>query len=343
MSVFVLLAVVVLQGYTHRYILLENLALRQQLLVYKRTIKRPLLNNADRLFWVVLSRIWDGWRDVLAVCQPATVNKYRRNFLRLFWAWKSRSGRPRIPVEEIRLIKRVAGENPTWGPHEIQREMVALGFPQRNLSTIAKYMPKRRPRNSGGPSWTTFINLHRDRAAAMDFFVVYLWNFVPVFVFFVIGHERRKVLHVNVTRHPTFAWVKQQLRETFPNDHRLRFLVHDNEPAFKACREFLQSCLEIAPLRTSLCSPWQNGIAERFVKTARTMCTDHVIPLSERHLLRIMREFAEYYNEDRGHSANAGESPGGRSVTPRPSPAAKICAVPRVRGLHHRYEWREIA
>ncbi len=343
MSGLILLFIFTIQGYAHRYLLLENIALRHQLLVYKRTIRRPALNNRDRLLWILLSRIWNGWQEHVALWQPATVLKWRRNILRLVWKWKSRGGRPKIPIEEIRLIQRLAKDNSAWGPHEIQREMIALGFPERHPDTIAAYMPKRRPRNPGGPSWQTFLNLHRERIAAMDFFVVYLWNFVPVYVFFVIGHGRRNVLHVNVTRYPTFAWVKQQLREAFPGDHESRFLVHDNEPAFKACRRFMETCLDILPRRTALCSPWQNGIAERFVKTARNMCTDHIIPLSERHLLKVMREFAQYYNEDRGHSANAGDSPAGRAVTPRPSPSAKIVAIPRVRGLHHRYEWREVA
>ncbi len=174
----------------------------------------------------------------------------------------------------------------------------------------------------------------------MDFFVVYSIVFSPMFVFFVMDHSRRKILHTNVTKNPDIDWMKQQLREAFPGKHGIRYLIHDNDPMFVALRDFM-SDLGIESKRTAFRSPWMNGIAERFVKTIRAELTDHIIPLNERHLARLVREYCRYYNEDRTHTTLDMDSPEGRETTERSFAGAKVVQFPRVRGLHSVYRWEE--
>ena len=155
-------------------------------------------------------------------------------------------------------------------------------------------------------------------------------------------HGRRKIIHFGVTAHPTSSWVIQQLREAFPDDTAPRFLIFDNDLIFSdRVTESIKN-IGIEPQRTAFRSPWQNGIAERWVGSARREMLDHVIVLNERHLHRLLREYVDYYNEDRVHT-QLRDSPIGRPAEPRPSSKAQIVGLPRVGGLHHRYEWQEAA
>ncbi len=238
------------------------------------------------------------------------------------------------------LIRRFANEN-GWRARKVQAELDKLGI-HVGLATVSRYLPKKRPDLERRQGWMTFLRNHRDAIAAMDFLVVPTVRFKLLYVWFVIEHGRRQILHVNVTSHPTSSWTIQQLREAFPDEHSLRFLIHDNDTIFSDRVAEAIGDLGIEPKRTAYRSPWQNGIAERWVGTVRRELLDHVIVIDERYLWRLLREYVDYYNEDRVHTCLR-DSPLGRVTERRQSPDAEIVGLPRVGGLHHRYAWREAA
>jgi transposase InsO family protein len=210
------------------------------------------------------------------------------------------------------------------------------------LATVSRYLPKRNPDHDQRQRWKTFLRNHKDGIAAMDFIVVPTVRFRLLYAWFVIGHGRRDILQFGVTAHPTSPWVVQQLREAFPENAAPRFLIYDNDSIFsEPVTETIES-IGIEPQRTAFRSPWQNGIAERWVGSARRELLDHVIMMNERHLHRLLREYVDYYNADRVHT-KLQDSPIGRPTECRPSPEARIVGLPRVGGLHHRYEWRKAA
>lgn len=166
-------------------------------------------------------------------------------------------------------------------------------------------------------------------------------TFQLLYCFFVIEHGRRRVLHFNVTAHPTSDWVVQQLREAFAEAAPYRFVLLDHDSIFDAVA-FLRSTGLVAK-RTSVQSPWQNGLAERWIGSCRRELLDYVIALDERHLRRLIREYISYYHGDRVHDALEKDAPNGRPVEPRPSDQATIISTPRMGGLHHRYSWKQAA
>ena len=319
-----------------------ELALRQQLATYAHKQTKPRLTLLDRAFWVALSQTWPRWRNVLCIVQPETVVRWHRNGFRLYWRSISRRGpgRPPISPELQTLIRRLASEN-DWRARKIQAELEKLGF-RVSLATVSRYLPKRRPHFEKRQGWTTFLQNHRDAIAAMDFLVVPTARFKLLYVWFVIEHGRRRILHVNVTEHPTSSWTIQQLREAFPDEHATRFLIHDNDAIFSDRVSGAIGHLGIKSTRTAYRSPWQNGIAERWVGTVKRELFDHVIVIDEKHLRRLLHEYVDYYNEDRVHTCLR-DSPNGRRTENRPSADADIVGLPRVGGLHHRYVWREAA
>jgi transposase InsO family protein len=234
----------------------------------------------------------------------------------------------------------MATENP-WRARRIQAELEKLGI-KISLATVSRYLPKRGPDEEQRQRWVTFLRNHRDVISAMDFLVVPTVQFKLLYVWFVIGHGRRQILHVNVTAHPTSAWVIQQLREAFPDDTSIRFLIHDNDSIFSdRVRGWIEQ-LGIEPTATAYRSPWQNGFAERWIGTVRRELLDHVVPVDEDHLRRLLFDYVEYYNRDRVHT-RLRDSPTGRPEVERPSPHAQIVGLPRLGGLHHRYAWSQAA
>jgi len=247
-------------------LLLEILSLRQQLAVLNARHPQPKLALSDKLFWVLLHWFWPNWKRVLVLVQPETVVGWHRAGFKLYWKWLSRHRSPagrRCVSKELRaLIFRMAAENPTWGAPRIHGELRMLGF-DISERTVLRWMRKA-PRNpEPAECWRTFLSNHRDAIAAMDFFTVPTLTFGMLCCFFVISHDRRRILHCNVTKHPTSAWVIQQLREAFPFDSSPKYLIFDrganfNEEVIAAIKSF-----GIEPKRTSFRSPWQNGVAER--------------------------------------------------------------------------------
>ena len=319
-----------------------ELALRQQIAVLAQRQPRPRLTGFDRAFWVLLSRIWPRWKTALVIVRPETVVRWHREGFRRYWRSISTRGpgRPPLDAETQLLIVRMATENP-WRARKIQAELGKLGI-RVSLATVSRYLPKPRPDPGSQQRWLTFLRNHRELITGMDLFVVPTARFALLYVWFAIDLGRRHLLHFNLTRTPTADWVVQQLREAFPDEPMHRFLILDNDSIFSA--EVVRSIagLGLVPRRTSFQSPWQNGTAERFVGSVRRELLDHVVVLDDEHLRRLLREYVTYYNAERVHTA-IDDAPDRRDVEVRGSPGAKVVALPRVGGLHHRYAWSEAA
>jgi len=317
--------------------------LRQQVGVLKRKNSRPRLSPWDRLFWLGLRRWWSRWASALVVVKPETVVGWHRTGFRGYGRFLSRRhpGRPRITPELRNLIRSMSAENPTWGAPRIQGELLKLGW-EISESTVSRYLAQATPRNSG-QRWLTFLKNHREAIAGMDFFTVPTATFRVLYCFFVISHGRRKILHFNVTAHPTSSWIAQQLREAFPEESAPQYLILDRDSKFGGEVATILKSLGRKLIRTAYHSPWQSGVAERWVGSCRRDLSDHVIVLSQSHLCRLVRDYIQYYHEDRIHDALKQETPTARVMERRPSETAKVAGVPRVGGLHHRYQWQTAA
>jgi transposase InsO family protein len=276
------------------------------------------------------------------IVKPDTVIRWHRKGFRLYWRAISKRGpgRPPIPEQLKALIRRLAGEN-GWRARKIHGELEKLGFTV-GLATVSRYLPKRAPDPGRQQRWITFLHNHKDGIAAMDFFVVPTVGFRLLYVWFIIHHGRRRIIHFNVTMNPTAQWVMQQLREAFSDDSVPRYLIFDNDSIFSdKVTEAIKS-FGIEPKRTAFQSPWQNGVAERWVGSCKREIADHVIVFNEDHLRRLLREYVSYYNAERVHTVIR-DAPEGRAIEAQPSPGAKVVGLPRVGGLHHRYVWQEAA
>jgi transposase InsO family protein len=275
-------------------LILENLALRQQLLALHVNRPRRRLTAIHKLFWMMLRTVWSGWKKPLILVTPRTVVGWHRAGFRLYWKWLSGArrvgGRKRVSKEIRALIFRMATENPTWGAPRIHGELLKLGF---NVSetTVSRWV-RRVPRNPDpAKRWITFLRNHREAIAAMDFFTVPTLTFGVLYCFFVIGHDRRKILRVNVTRNPHALWIVQQMREAWPYAPAHRFLLFDRDSKFGSDVVSAVRDMGSQPTRTAFRSPWQNGVAERWVGSCRRDFLDHVIVLNQRHLKRLMTEY----------------------------------------------------
>ena len=210
---------------SRRLLMLENLALRHQLAVVRCLTHKPKLGQADRLLWLILRRLWPDWRKGLLLFQPQTVIAWHRLGFRLFWRWRSRArgGRPAADRQLINLIRQMWSSNPTWGSKRIQAELAKLGIAVSD-STVRKYRPRTR---RGDQTWKTFLHTHAKAMVSVDFFVVPTATFRVLYVPLVLAHERRKVLHFNITDSPSAAWTAQQLNEAFPYCNPPRYLLRD--------------------------------------------------------------------------------------------------------------------
>ena len=323
---------------TRRRLLLENLALRQQIAVLKRKHARPRLAALDKLFWVLVRRFWSEWKQALIIVGPETVVRWHRSGFAMYWRAISRGrrivGRRRTSKEVRDLIFRMVAENSTWGAPRIHGELLMLGF-DISERTISRWM-KRAPRDPGpAKRWLAFLRNHREAIAAMDFFTVPTITFGVLYCFFIIGHDRRRIVNFNVTSHPTAGWIIQQLREAFPYQSAPRFLIFDRDAKYGLEVPIAVRSMAIRPVRTSFQSPWQNGIAERWVESCRRDLLDHVIAFNERHLKRLLSDYVRYYHEDRTHLGLRKETPAGRV---RSTDRGTVVSQARLGGLHHRYD-----
>jgi transposase InsO family protein len=318
---------------TRRSLALENLALRQQLALMKHRNPRPRLTDSDRLFWLVLSSIWNDWRSVLHVVNPATVVRWHRQGFRYYWRWKSRRrGRPGVDAELRAMIRNMSRANPLWGAPRIHGELLKLGI-EVSQATVSKYMIR-----SGKPpsqSWRTFLQNHGGETIALDFLTVPTATFRVLFVLVVLSHDRRQILHVNVTAHPTAVWTARQLVEACGLDNEPTYLVRDRDGIYGDQFSQQAKVLGIREVVTAPRSPWQNAYVERVIGSIRRECLDHVIVLGERQLKRVLCEYIDYYNRVRTHLSLDKDAPEARK---RKMPGeGRVIKFPRVGGLHHEY------
>jgi putative transposase len=248
---------------------------------------------------------------------------------------RKRVGGGRRICKQIReLIFQMVVENPGWGAPRIHGELLMLGF-EVSETTISRWM-RRAPRNpEPAKRWQAFLRNHREVIAAMDFFTVPTLAFNVLYCFFIISHDRKRILHFNVTRHPTSSWIVQQLREAFPYQSTHRFIIFDHDAKYGFEVPAAIHSMKITPVQTSIGSPWQNGVAERWVGSCRRELLDNVIALNERHLKRLLSGYISYYHEDRTHLGLGKKTPTGRTPD---FPRGRVVARPRLGGLHHRYD-----
>ena len=235
---------------SRRNLLLENVALRHQLLVLSRKAKRLHWNSLDRVVWVWLSLAWSRWSKALWLVQPETVIGWHRQGFRLFWKWKSRpgrAGRKSLAPDTIALIRQMSAANPLWGAPRIHGELLKLGISVAQR-TVGRYMV-RQPRRPSGQTWTTFLRNHLGQMVSVDFLTVPTLNFRILYVFVVLSHARRQILHCNVTATSSASWAAQQLREAFPFASPPRYLLRDRDGVYGVEFQHLVQALGLEELR----------------------------------------------------------------------------------------------
>ncbi len=238
-----------------------------------------------------------------------------------------------ISADVRALIRRMSRENPLWGAPRVHGELLKLGI-GISQAAVSKYMIQRPKPPS--QTWLTFLRNHTCCLADVDFFVVPTLTFHLLFVFIVLHHERRRILHFGVTTHPSSLWASQQIREAFPWDTAPRYLIRDRDGSYGTAFRFRLQVMGVEEVLIAPRSPWQNAYAERVIGSIRRECLDHVIVLTERHLRQILRSYCNYYHRSRTHLSLAKDCPEPRRVQP-PGPG-RVIAFPQVGGLHHRYE-----
>ena len=320
----------------HQALVLENLALRQQLSIYKRKQKRARLTGWDRWFWIALADYWKGWRESLFVVHPDTVVRWQRQRCRKYWAQLSskpgkKLGRPPIAKQIRELIHAMALANALWRAPRIHGELLKLGIEvsERTVSRILQTIA--RPPSQ---TWKTFLKNHIGEIVAADFFTVPTLRMRVLFVFLVLGHRRRKVFHFAVTEHPTAEWAGQQVVEAFADGDAPRYLVRDRDASYGDEFRCRVRSLGMNEVITAARSPWQNALVERMIGSVRRECLDHAVVLNQRHLTRLLRKYFVYYHRSRTHLSLDKDAPEPRAVMKQ----GTIIAIPQVGGLHHRYE-----
>jgi putative transposase len=314
---------------------LEIMALRHQLAVVNRLLRPRLrFTSADRILWACLAHTWPGWRSAVHVIKPETVIAWHRRGFRWFWTWKSqhRIGRPAVPPDVRALIREMSSANPLWGAPRIHGELLKLGIAV-SQSTVAKYM--RRHSHPPSQTWRTFLTNHASQIMAADFFVVPSATFRRLFVLIILAHDRRRIVHMAVTEHPTAAWTAQQLRNAFSEHDAPQYLLHDRGSVFADVATTIAG-MNMQRVRTAPRSPWQNAYAERVIGSIRRECLDHVVVANAAGLHRVLTAYITYYMQSRTHLALEKDAPISRPVMP--AALGRIVLTPHVGGLHHRYD-----
>jgi putative transposase len=333
-----LLAYLMTRFRSRRSMQMEIIALRHQVAVYKQTVSRPQLRPTDRLFWAWFSRLCPAWQTALEFVQPRTVLAWQKKRFREHWRRVSQSGKPGRPAtpKEIRdLIRDMSQANPLWGSPRMVGELHKLGIDVAK-STVEKY--RVRPRKPPSPTWRAFLTSHVKDVVACDFFTVPTVTFRVLFVFIILAHERRRIVHFNVTEHPTAPWTAQQMVEAFPWAEAPRYLLRDRDGIYGSDFQQRVGNMGIDEVKIAPRSPWQNPYVERVIGSIRRDMLDHVIVLNAPHLKRLLTEYLTYYHRFRTHLSLDMDCPEPRPVeTPE---AGEMMAIPEVGGLHHHYERR---
>jgi transposase InsO family protein len=311
----------------------ENAVLRHQLIVLRRSLHgRVRLTNHDRWFLIQLYRWFPSILQVLTIIRPETLVRWHRAGFRCYWRWKSRrlGGRPPIDTELRVLIRRMSVENPLWGAPRIHGELLKLGI-EVAQSSVAKYMVKRRGPPSQG--WRTFLHNHAPDIAAMDVFVVPTIGFDLLYAFVIVRLGRRDLVWINVTTRPTAEWVARQITEAFPWNEAPRYMIRDHDRIYGSIVMRRLRAMGIRDRPIAPASPWQNAFAERLIGSIRRECVDHIIVLGEAHLRRVLKSYADYYNNFRTHRSLNKDAPVSRPV----QRTGSINSHAILGGLHHHY------
>src|SRR6266850_5226205 len=327
----------------------EKLFLRKQLALYQeRHVTPKRTTHETRMVLTWLTR-WFDWRQALVIVQPATLIRWHRHGFRLFWRWTSKPGRPPIPADLQGLIHRMARDNPTWGEERIANALLLKLGLRVSPRTVRKYLPTRLDHgwHQRIPSqrWLTFVRKHAKAIVACDFCVVVTATFKTLYVFVVMEHASRRILHINVTKYPTAQWTIQQFREAIPVDHGYRFLIHDRDSMFSKQLDQQVRHLGLRVLKTPARSPQANALCERLLGTLRRECLDVLIPLSTDHLRHILHAWVCHDHTGRPHMALGPGLPQPLPPVPVPHPEHLhripphlwVVARPILGGLHHEY------
>ncbi len=328
-------------GRSKSELIAENALLRQQLIILRRQVKRPACTKTDRVLLVLFARLVRTWNQALLIVQPETLLRWHRELFRLFWKRKSKaaSRKPKVAAETIALIREMATNNRLWGAERIRGELLKLGL-RVCKRTIQKYMRTVRTQQPRGQTWATFLRNHAAQVWACDFLQVTDLFFRPLFAFFLIELKSRKVIHVGVTRSPTDAWVAQQLREATPYGQAPKYLIRDNDSKFGPCFARVAKTSSIKILKTPVHTPRANAVCERFLRSVRQECLDHLLILHEKELQRVLNGYIAYFNRARPHQGIGQQIPDRLRLVPSSQEAGnKVIARPVMGGLHHDYHW----
>jgi len=279
-----------------------------------------------------------AWRSALVIVQPETLLRWHRQGYRLVWRARSAMAtmRPQVAADTVALIRRMAAENSLWGAERIRGELLKLGV-RVAKRTVQRHMRAVRPQRPSGQAWATFLHNHAADVWACDFLPVIDLGFRALFAFFIVDLDSRRVVHVGVTRHPTDAWVAQQLREATPFGVAPRCVIRDNDSKYGAQFARVAASSHIEVLRTPIRAPRANAVCERFVGSVRRECLDHLLILHERQLCRVLRAYCAYFNTARPHQGIGQAIPEATGHVAMRHPAAPIVSIPILGGLHHDY------
>ena len=327
----------------------EIVALRSQLALYelnqqKKNISKPRCTPAFRITWIFLMKLFAGWKDALCIVKPETVIRWHKQGFKIFWRFKShrKNGRPPVTAAMCKLIRKINAENPLWSPERIYDQLIDLGFEPPSPNTIRKYLSKPTADNSkSAQTWKTFIANHMNVTWSMDFLVIPTVTFKFFYVFVIVRHKRREIVHFGITRHPSMCWVVQQLREATSFGVQPKYIIRDNDRIYGSGVPAFLEATGIKEVRTSYHSPWQNPYVERFNGILRRELLDHIIPLDEQHLHRLIREYIDrYYHPVRTHSSLDHKPPIIDSLVEkqRLSPDIELEAKPILGGLYTNYQ-----
>ena len=311
----------------------EIVFLRHQLLVLRRSAPPRLrLRTTDRLIFVWLYRLFPSLLGAAIIFKPETLVRWHRSGFRLYWRWKSRRrvGRPQVPSEIRDLVRTISQDNPLWGAPRIHGELLKLGIDIAQ-STVAKYMCRRRGPPSTG--WRAFLRIHTAHIAAIDLFVIPTVGFKLLYGLVILRLERRRLVWINVTAHPTAEWIARQITEAFPWDEAPRYLIRDRDTSYGVSVTRRLRAMGIRDRPISPRSPWQNGHVERLIGSIRRECLDHVVALGEGHVRHLLANYQAYHNGVRTHLALDKDAPLRRP----PQTVGEIASIPWLGGLHHQY------
>ncbi len=341
------LLLVLLFTYKSRNLILENLILRTQLTAFKRKYKVFHPTPFDRIKLTLLSYLSPHWKSSLILITPNTLLKWRKNKFKLFWSLLSsrkKPGRPNTPWELIKLIRRMAKDNSIWGATKLHGLLLKLGF-VISERTVSKYIPKRPPNPKDRLSWRKFYQLHADSLIVSDLLSVFSIDFTKIFrIVFFLDIQTRQILHWDIHSHPTTAWMRKVFKMAIRNKgfRNTKYLLTDNDTLFgKRFSRYLEK-LVIKHKKTTIKSPWQNGYAERFVKTCKHEFLDYFIPINEYHLRVKLEEFIFFYNHNRTHISINKDTPISSPIIHKPRDGDyKLVSHPVLGGLYHTYTWEK--